>query len=44
VYAIFVDCPELCERMGGMSKKKVAGHTPARWAEDFENIIGALTK
>ena len=38
----FVNSPELCERMGKASAKKIAGHTHEQWAEDFENIIYAL--
>jgi len=34
--------PELRQRMGEESAKKIAGHTPERWAEDFERIVMKL--
>jgi glycosyltransferase involved in cell wall biosynthesis len=37
-----VNNPELRERMGKVSADKIAGHTPERWAEDFELIIGHI--
>lgn len=33
---------ELRERMGRVSVEKAQGHTPERWAEDFERIVRAL--
>jgi glycosyltransferase involved in cell wall biosynthesis len=37
-----VNNPELRQRMGKVSAEKVAGHTPERWAEDFEKIVYRL--
>jgi glycosyltransferase involved in cell wall biosynthesis len=34
--------PELRERMGKVSAEKIAGHTPVRWAEDFEKIVNVI--
>lgn len=34
--------PKLCTRMGEISAKKIAGHTPDRWAEDFERMVFAI--
>lgn len=34
--------PALRERMGHVSAEKIAGHTPERWAEDFEHIVRSL--
>lgn len=31
--------PTLRKRMGSMSARKIAGHTPEKWARDFERII-----
>ena len=31
--------PELRTRMGHISSQKIAGHTPERWAEDFEKAV-----
>jgi glycosyltransferase involved in cell wall biosynthesis len=31
--------PELRTRMGRISSQKIAGHTPERWAEDFEKAV-----
>lgn len=36
--------PALRERMGKASFEKIAGHTPERWAKDFEQIIESLLK
>lgn len=33
---------ELRERMGAVSAQKIQGHTPDKWAEDFERIVSAL--
>ena len=35
----FVNKPDLCKKMGIISAKKIAGHTPEKWAKDFEEII-----
>ncbi|GMV68719.1 MAG: hypothetical protein AMXMBFR76_11580 [Pseudomonadota bacterium] len=32
----------LRERMGAVSAQKIQGHTPEKWAEDFERIVHAL--
>lgn len=37
-----VNNPELREQMGKVSAEKIAGHTPERWAEDFEKIVYRL--
>ena len=49
--AILAECmlhlardPALRERMGRASAEKIAGHTPARWAEDFEHIVRTLLR
>jgi glycosyltransferase involved in cell wall biosynthesis len=34
--------PGLRERMGKVSAEKIAGHTPVRWAEDFEQIVNSI--
>ena len=34
--------PDLRERMGKISADKIAGRTPERWAEDFEQIVGSI--
>lgn len=34
--------PGLCRGMGERSYEKIKGHTPERWAEDFEGIVHAL--
>ena len=34
--------PQLREQMGKASAEKIAGHTPKRWAQDFEKIISTL--
>lgn len=34
--------PDLIARMGVVSHEKIQGHTPERWAEDFERIVQAL--
>jgi glycosyltransferase involved in cell wall biosynthesis len=34
--------PNLRERMGKISAKKIAGRTPERWAEDFEQIVDSI--
>jgi glycosyltransferase involved in cell wall biosynthesis len=31
--------PPLRERMGKISARKIAGHTPERWAKDFEDTV-----
>ncbi len=31
--------PALRDKMGAISAQKIAGHTPERWAEDFETAI-----
>jgi glycosyltransferase involved in cell wall biosynthesis len=36
---LFVNNPELCKEMGRISAQKIVGHTPERWAEDFERAI-----
>lgn len=36
--------PALRERMGHASAGKIAGHTPERWAEDFEHIVQTLLR
>jgi glycosyltransferase involved in cell wall biosynthesis len=32
----------LCTRMGKVSADKIQGHTPEKWAEDFEGIVQTL--
>ncbi len=39
---LFVGNSDLCERMGESSAEKIAGHTPERWAEEFESIANNL--
>ncbi|MCK5857889.1 MAG: glycosyltransferase family 4 protein [Abyssibacter sp.] len=39
---ILVEDAALRERMGAVSVQKVQGHTPERWAEDFEHIVHRL--
>ena len=34
--------PELRVRMGQASAKKIAGHTPEQWAEDFERAVDSI--
>lgn len=34
--------PELRVRMGQASAKKIAGHTPEQWAEDFERAVNDI--
>ena len=34
--------PALRESMGEASAKKMQGHTPEKWAEDFERMVGYL--
>lgn len=36
--------PELRLRMGRLSAEKIQGHTPAKWAEDFERIVEVLLR
>ena len=36
--------PALRARMGKASAEKIRGHTPERWAQDFERIVFALLK
>jgi glycosyltransferase involved in cell wall biosynthesis len=38
----FVDKPEMCKKMGMASSKKIEGHTPEKWAKDFEKIIDKM--
>jgi glycosyltransferase involved in cell wall biosynthesis len=40
----FVDKPELCQEMGGISAQKIVGHTPEQWAKDFELIVKKLLR
>ena len=34
--------PDLVARMGAVSREKIQGHTPEKWAEDFERIVLTL--
>lgn len=34
--------PDLITRMGQLSHEKIQGHTPEKWAEDFEHIVQLL--
>jgi len=34
--------PKLREQMGKVSAEKIAGRTPERWAEDFEQIVNSI--
>jgi glycosyltransferase involved in cell wall biosynthesis len=36
--------PKLRRCMGSVSAKKIAGHTPEKWAEDFERIMFSMMK
>jgi len=36
--------PELREHMGRVSAEKIQGHTPEKWAEDFERIVDCLLR
>jgi len=38
----FVNKPDVCKKMGRVSAGKIAGHTPEKWAEDFERIVHTL--
>lgn len=40
----FINRPELCERMGEASVKKIMGHTPEQWAEDFGIIVKRISE
>ena len=40
----FVSNPADCERMGDISRMKVANHTPAQWAEDFSDMVTAILR
>ena len=40
----FVNNPELCKQMGNVSAKKIDGHTPEQWAEDFEAIVYSMLR
>lgn len=34
--------PAACRRMGKVSRQMIEGHTPEKWAEDFEGIIRGI--
>lgn len=38
------DDPALRTRMSKISAEKIQGHTPEKWAEDFENIVWSLLR
>ena len=39
-----VQTPDLIAQMGVVSHEKIQGHTPEKWAEDFERIVRVLVQ